>query len=256
VKNIDYSRKKINGIEIKRITNEPQAFKEHLHHELSVGYIEKGSAIVQNKDTKLAFNSGDGLLIPPYFPHMCCPLDIDNWQVIMMFIDDEIFKDTRFEKTDMRILSKTEREDFLHIVELIEQGHIGFELENKIAEFVLCLLHYQNVDEPDDMADKVNMIHSHIKDNFIRTLCLKQLEADFSINKYSLIRSFKQRYNTTPLAFQLQLKTAYSKELLSQGHSLVDVCNRAGFYDQAHFTREFKKSYSITPAGYQSDISN
>ena len=73
----------------------------------------------------------------------------------------------------------------------------------------------------------------------------------FGVNKYAIIRKFKDIYHTTPGAFQLQLRVAHSKTMLAGGRSVQDVVCAMGFYDQAHFIREFKKMNGITPSSYQ-----
>ena len=44
----------------------------------------------------------------------------------------------------------------------------------------------------------------------------------------------------------------FAREQLAQGRSLVDVAIKAGFVDQAHFSRMFKATFGITPALYRS----
>ena len=72
----------------------------------------------------------------------------------------------------------------------------------------------------------------------------------FHIDKFKLIRSFKKLYNITPSAYQLQLKVDYSKQLMKTEPDLISVALASGFYDQAHFTREFKKTTGMTPRYY------
>jgi AraC-like DNA-binding protein len=41
-----------------------------------------------------------------------------------------------------------------------------------------------------------------------------------------------------------------ARGLLLQGAAPAEVAAAAGFYDQAHFTRHFKRHTSVTPAAY------
>jgi len=43
----------------------------------------------------------------------------------------------------------------------------------------------------------------------------------------------------------------FTRELLAQDRSPVEVALEAGFADQAHFTRIFKATFGITPARYR-----
>ncbi len=84
LKNIKFEKSSIKGVEIKRCSYSKQAYKEHVHEELSIGYIEKGSTIVGFKGTDYKFSENEGIIIPPYVSHICRPHNIDHWQFIMI----------------------------------------------------------------------------------------------------------------------------------------------------------------------------
>jgi AraC family transcriptional regulator len=51
-----------------------------------------------------------------------------------------------------------------------------------------------------------------------------------------------------PHQYLLHLRLERSRRLLdSENATLADVAQRAGFADQAHFTRFFKREYGVTP---------
>src|SRR5260370_38674247 len=41
-------------------------------------------------------------------------------------------------------------------------------------------------------------------------------------------------------------------ELLNTNHSLAQIAQRCGFYDQAHFTKVFKALFGVTPGRFRS----
>jgi hypothetical protein len=64
-------------------------------------------------------------------------------------------------------------------------------------------------------------------------------------------RRFKRLHGLTPGQFRLlgQLQTA--QELLRRGHSPLEAALAAGFYDQSHFTRLFKRLTGTSPGRYR-----
>ncbi len=56
--------------------------------------------------------------------------------------------------------------------------------------------------------------------------------------------------NMTPHAFLLNSKINKAKEMLKDDYSIVDVALECGFFDQSHFTRNFKSLYGTTPGQY------
>jgi AraC-like DNA-binding protein len=66
-----------------------------------------------------------------------------------------------------------------------------------------------------------------------------------------LIRAFKQEHGLTPHAYQLNCRIEFCRSQLRAGHSIAEVALAAGFSDQAHFQRSFKKFVAATPGQYQ-----
>lgn len=83
---------------------------------------------------------------------------------------------------------------------------------------------------------------------------LEQLARQHGMNKFKLLRYFKQHTGLTPHGFVLMQRVEAAKHLLQQGHSLVDAGLAVGFYDQAHFSRFFKSFVGVSPGRYQSTV--
>jgi AraC-like DNA-binding protein len=67
-----------------------------------------------------------------------------------------------------------------------------------------------------------------------------------------LIRAFKQRYGMTPYAYLINRRIQYSRTQLKRGRLIADVALDAGFADQAHLQRTFKRLVAATPGQYRS----
>jgi len=65
-----------------------------------------------------------------------------------------------------------------------------------------------------------------------------------------LIRSFTHEFGVSPYAYVVGRRIDTARALLLHGARPADVALRVGFYDQAHFTRHFKKHTSTTPARF------
>jgi AraC-like DNA-binding protein len=67
-----------------------------------------------------------------------------------------------------------------------------------------------------------------------------------------LVRSFTRQFGVSPHAYVIGRRIDAARRLLLRGERPADVATSVGFYDQAHFTRHFKRHTSTTPAAYQS----
>ena len=69
--------KSIDGLEIKQCSRRQQSYKKHLHKELSIGLIERGSTVVDFGGEKFVFGKDDLIVIPPFLSHRCSPENIN-----------------------------------------------------------------------------------------------------------------------------------------------------------------------------------
>ena len=56
----------------------------------------------------------------------------------------------------------------------------------------------------------------------------------------------------TPAAYRVAQRLASARAELKQGSAVADVAYAAGFADQSHFGRLFRRAYGATPAAYRS----
>ncbi|MEX1377813.1 MAG: AraC family transcriptional regulator [Eubacteriales bacterium] len=259
IKNTDklqFEKTIIAGVEIKRCRKTTHSYKMHLHNELSIGYIEEGSTCVTLGDKEYAFKSGDAMIIPPLMSHMCCPDDIEKWQTVIFYID-KMYYEVATDFDEPFKLSKENTEKLLEMIDAIEESDDALYIENLLVEVLLnCAQEIHKKGELEETEDTrlACEVEEYIKENFLESISLSELEKRFSTNKFTIIRNFRKKYNTTPMAFQLQLKMAEAKDMLSEEWGVLDVCDKLKFYDQAHFIKEFKKANGITPEAYRNSI--
>jgi AraC-like DNA-binding protein/quercetin dioxygenase-like cupin family protein len=79
---------------------------------------------------------------------------------------------------------------------------------------------------------------------------LRQLAEVSGVSVHHLVRSFSATMGLPPHAYQIQLRVWRARSLLTEGLSLSEVAQTVGFYDQAHFTRVFKRYTGVTPGQF------
>ncbi len=65
-----------------------------------------------------------------------------------------------------------------------------------------------------------------------------------------LVRSFTHQFGLSPHAYVIGRRIDAARRLMLGGAAPADVATAVGFYDQAHFTRHFKRHTATTPASY------
>ena len=84
-----------------------------------------------------------------------------------------------------------------------------------------------------------------------QALKLDEIAAAAGLSATYLIRAFKQRYGMTPHAYLTSCRVQYSRAQLRRGREIADVALEAGFADQAHLQRVFKRLLAATPGEYK-----
>jgi len=80
------------------------------------------------------------------------------------------------------------------------------------------------------------------------------LAAAAGCSRYAAYRAFHQAYGLAPSDYQRQLRVRAARGLLSRGVPPAAAAAEAGFADQAHLTRWFRRYYGITPGAYRSAV--
>jgi AraC-like DNA-binding protein len=82
-------------------------------------------------------------------------------------------------------------------------------------------------------------------------LTADDLAAAAGCSRYAVYRAFTQAYGLAPSDYQRQLRVRAARRLLSAGVSPARAAAEAGFADQAHLTRWFRRYYGVTPGAYR-----
>jgi AraC-like DNA-binding protein len=86
-----------------------------------------------------------------------------------------------------------------------------------------------------------------LRESLDQPLSLADVEAAAGRDRWSLSRDFRLVFGTSPYRYLVNRRLDRAKAAMRSGESLADAAAGAGFADQAHMTRHFRKSFGITP---------
>ena len=81
-------------------------------------------------------------------------------------------------------------------------------------------------------------------------LTADDLAAAAGCSRFAAYRAFRQAFGLSPSDYQRQLRVQTARRLLSAGVAPASAAAEAGFADQAHLTRWFRRYYGVTPGAY------
>jgi AraC family transcriptional regulator len=92
-----------------------------------------------------------------------------------------------------------------------------------------------------------------IHDRFAETLTTSAIAEAVGVHPVRLARAFRNSYHSTIGDHVRRIRVEFAcSELSGSAHPLSEIAANAGFCDQAHLTRVFKKFTGVTPAQYRS----
>jgi AraC-like DNA-binding protein len=97
-------------------------------------------------------------------------------------------------------------------------------------------------------------LRAYLDDRITDTVTLGAAATLFDRSVPHLVRSFRRRYQISPHAYVVGARIELARRLLLAGESPARVAVTAGFHDQSHLTRHFKRHVSVTPARYAASV--
>lgn len=102
-----------------------------------------------------------------------------------------------------------------------------------------------------DQAAAADRVRAFLHDSYAGRATLADLAAAAGCSRFAAYRAFQVRYGLSPSDYQRQLRLRAARRDLATGAAVADVAAAAGFADQAHLTRWFRRCYGVTPGAYR-----
>ncbi|MER7001825.1 AraC family transcriptional regulator [Dactylosporangium sp. NPDC000555] len=83
---------------------------------------------------------------------------------------------------------------------------------------------------------------------------LRELAAGVELSPFHLLRVFREATGFPPHAWLVLERVCHARHLLAAGRTPAEVAGAAGFADQAHLTRWFKRVTGVTPAAFRNSV--
>lgn len=241
--------------EVLHATMEQHAYPAHTHNSWTVLSIEEGAVVYDLDLTEHHATRSGVTLLPPHVPHngrSATPgvrfrkrvLYLDaSWlpsRAIGTAVNAPTLQDPNAMATVTQIhealaspADAMEAEHNIHLLHRIVTQHLGEAAAPPTRDAPLARLLRDLLDE-------------HLTVTFTVAEAAKLLDSHPS----HLIRVFSQAYGIAPHRYVTGRRIDRARRLLLAGFAPAEVAVKAGFYDQPHLTRHFRKVLGTTPAAF------
>ena len=173
-----------------------------------------------------------------------------------LLISDDVFSDVEipslFKPENPALFQKL----FFDVIELYSSG--GTQIEMKIAMLkLLAVVISQFADgekEISETADVIGNIKSYIDANYHNVITLDLLADAFYINKFTLMRKFKDAYGMNVIKYYNGKRVECAKRMMKNTNLGVrQIGEILNFTDAYSFSRFFKNAVGVSPLTYRKD---
>ena len=96
----------------------------------------------------------------------------------------------------------------------------------------------------------VGRVADYLREHVSENLSLDDLAHVAQMNRFVLLRQFREAIGMTPHQYQRIHRVLLAKLHLRSGMPLAEIATACGFADQSHLTREFKRRTGVTPSAF------
>ncbi|GLZ08436.1 AraC family transcriptional regulator [Actinomadura sp. NBRC 104412] len=260
----------LGGVELFRASLTEFSFSPHAHEEFFIALTERGRAAAVYRGGTHMVGPGDVITLNPEEPHAGGPPAGAGWTYRALYADPALMsgiaadlgadgggKPPRFGRDLVRDRDVTAR--LRHFHRLAETPVTeALQRETYLAETLVLLVgrHGEPPRGPRPAGrehDAVRLCMEYLRAHARENVTLQTLSGLTGLSPFHLCRVFGKAVGMTPHAYLTQARVRRAKALLKMGLPAGEVAVEAGFYDQAHLTRHFKRLVGLTPVRYARD---
>ncbi len=245
------------------------SYAAHSHREWSIGAIVRGESSFQCGPNLHAIDGGTLVMMNPDQMHACNPANKSRWAYLMLYINSQWLASLRYQlgyqptpawqDINAEVLRhKATFAHYLHFAELFKDSSADLlEKQSELIEFFGQLFSQLETNAlhatgaPDENTGDLHTVRLYMDDHCSENLSLDVLTAQANCSPGYFIKAFKTHSGFTPHAYLINRRIQLGQQLLKQGMPIAEAALEAGFSDQAHFQRIFKKLVAATPRQYQ-----
>ena len=254
-------------VELRKVSDGRKVcYAPHSHTQWSIGAVTGGKSTFQYRNDHYPIRAGDLVMMNPEWVHACNPIDNQPWAYLMLYVDTGWLTDLRYQAG---LLSEPQWRDISTPVVsdpawyerycrmaycLLDAQRDLLDKQTEVVEFLSDLMHelasQPAVQEP-KAPQALEALATYLDDHASEEVSLDTLCEFSGYSAGHLIRAYRQYFGLTPHAYLVNRRVQLGRYELKNGTPIVEAALNAGFADQPHFQRAFKRLMAATPNQYR-----
>lgn len=239
-------------------------YKKHAHDEYSLGLVVAGGSSFWCEGGHEDIAPQTMLLLPPGCMHACKSVAPGPWNYLMLFVAVDWVQALAAERPGTIWTQPVLKPISSKAVQRLERRLQRLQgQEMPLAKEAVLVDLFDELQQGDkktwqqgigEERPRLKAVREYLQSHFAEKVTLEELGAVSGLNKFHLLRLFKESFKVPPHMYQMVLRINFAKRELGKRKEPAEVAQEAGFYDQSHFSKTFKSYTGITPEKYQKGI--
>jgi len=263
----------LGGLELFGATLSEFAFRPHAHEEFFIAVTEAGLATPVYRGDRHVIGPGDLIVLNPEEAHAGGPPAEGSWTYRALYPSQDLMGQIaaefapgqpampRFGGDVIRDREVTARLRRVHRLCESPARASRLQRESCLTEALVLLAGRhaappQAPRPPGREPRAVRLSREYLQAHALQNVTLPELARCAGLSAFHLCRVFRESVGMPPHAYQTQVRVRRAKSLLRARVPIAEVAAAAGFYDQAHLTRHFKRIVGLTPGRYVRNDTN
>ncbi|RJG09651.1 AraC family transcriptional regulator [Pseudomonas cavernicola] len=244
------------------------AFPRHFHLEYHIGLLLQGRQRYVYRGERHLAGAGDTLLMTPESIHDGASLPGEGYRIRVLALDPRWLEQASRSLSDGRqgaprlttaILRNPGLQLDLHNLHGAMRTGSRLSQESLLLQAMAGLLGLASTLRVVELEQgfaprRWGQIREWLESRLDQPPSLEELAAFCELSPWQTLRRFSRQCGLPPHQWLTQLRLERALPLVLGGMPLSDIAVQLGFYDQAHFTRLFRRTYGLPPARLRAQL--
>jgi AraC-like DNA-binding protein len=234
------------------------AFPRHVHETFSIGFVVAGVNRFAHRGARHAATAGTLCVVNPDEAHTGEADAETGWRYVNLYLDEDAVRTALGVPERVAIRFRTSVVDHPAAAAAMRglacamsqaPAHDALEIECRLGALLDGLQPFADVSHAAPAPGRAAIARARelLAEATGRPASLADVARRLGVGVGPLARGFTRTFGISPYAYHLSRRIALAQRRLADGMDIAAVAVEAGFADQAHFTRHFRRLIGLTP---------